>query len=78
MERDYNYEFKVGDVVRFVDYDPDQVKWGSNDDPIKKGLVKNDYYTIDSVDVRSWHTKLTLKEKSGSFNSAHFQFIDHS
>ncbi len=71
-------EFQPGNVVRFIEHSEEQVKWANLDDPLKKGLVLNDYYTVDAVQVHSWHTRLTLKEKPGAFNSVHFQFINES
>ncbi|MBC8437147.1 hypothetical protein H8D85_02365 [bacterium] len=62
---------KVNDKVRYTNATDDQVNWGANDDP-RELLHLNHDYTIRTVDVRSWHTKVQLKDVKGIFNSTHF------
>ena len=65
--------FNKGDIVFYRgDATQEQINWGSNDDP-RSVLVEGQPYKVCSVDVRSWHTKLTLHQISGRFNSVHFK-----
>ena len=65
--------YQVGDIVYYRgDATQEQINWGSNDDP-RDVLVEGQPYKIIKVDVRSWHTKLTLHQISGRFNSVHFK-----
>ncbi|KKP51573.1 MAG: hypothetical protein UR43_C0019G0016 [candidate division TM6 bacterium GW2011_GWF2_33_332] len=65
---------KIGDKVKFVSADDDQVKWGSNDDP-RLVLNTDDVYEIESIEVHSWHTKIYLKGIKGKFNSVSFKLV---
>ena len=60
-----------GDVVRFDGASKEQIRWGSNTDP-KDILRAGNFYEIESVEVHSWHTKISLKGIDGQFNSASF------
>ena len=64
-----NYE--VGDIVVYRGATEEQVNWGSNDDP-RNVLIEGQSYQITDVEIHSWHTKLTLLQITGKFNSAHF------
>ena len=66
-----NY-FKENDRVVYVGCSQEQINWGSNDDP-RKILIQGDVYIIERIEVKSQHTKLTLKEISGRFNSVCFE-----
>ncbi len=72
-----NYEsipinLQGGEKVRFEESTPEQVKWGSNDDP-KKFLKRGEVYTIEKLEVHSQHTKVILQECLGKkFNSVSF------
>jgi hypothetical protein len=66
-----NY-FKENDHVVYVGCSQEQINWGSNDDP-RKILIQGDVYIIERIEVKSQHTKLTLKEISGRFNSVCFE-----
>lgn len=66
-------DFIIGDVIVFNNYSKDVVKWGNNDDPIEKGLLLNNKYTIKNIDVHSWHTKIEIEGFDGKFNSVHFE-----
>lgn len=44
----------------------EQVKWGSNDNP-NNILIIGKEYTVKSIDIHSWHTKIELKEFPGKF-----------
>jgi hypothetical protein len=59
--------------VRFNGATKEQIQWGANDDP--NGVLKvGEVYEIESQDVRTWHTKITLKGIQGSFNDASFTY----
>ena len=64
--------YKQGDTVVYEGATDEQVRWGSNTDP-RGILVQGESYVIRDVDVRSWHTKLTLYGINGRFNSVHFK-----
>jgi hypothetical protein len=64
--------FRAGNLVRYIGCTQDQINWGSNDDP-RGILIEGDKYYVESVDVRSHHTKLTLRGISGRFNSVCFE-----
>jgi len=49
----------------------DQIKWGNNDDP-NKVCVIGKIYEVESQNIRSMHTKITLVGVDGSFNSVCF------
>ena len=65
------YKPKPGDRVKFVSYIKEQVYWGNNDAPDM--LTMGETYTIETVDVHTSHTKVTLKNIPGRFNSVHFE-----
>ena len=64
--------FKVGDKVKFLGCDEEQVRWGSNDNP-KGILFEGDVYYVERVEIHSWHTKLYLRGFQGKFNSVCFE-----
>ena len=66
--------FKIGDRIKFISSSTNQVNWGSNIDP---NLVCNtrDIYTVESVEVHSWHTKISLEGIKGKFNSVSFELL---
>lgn len=66
-----NY-LKENDKVVYIGSSQEQIDWGSNDDP-RNILVEGNVYEIENVDIYSQHTKLTLKEISGRFNSVCFK-----
>jgi len=68
--------WRPGDRVKLVEkQDKDQIRWGSNDDP--NNLVEiGKTYILESVDVHSWHTKITLEGIKGRFNSVNFELAD--
>ena len=49
-----------------------QIDWGGNDDP-RSLLTIGEEYEVESTDVRSWHTKITLVGIKGRFNDASFK-----
>ena len=63
----------VGSTVIFIGATDSQVAWGGNDDP-RKVLTEGEEYTIESVDVHSWHTKITLVGIKGRFNNVSFKY----
>ena len=67
--------FKKGDIVVYNDAIQEQVRWGNNDDP-RGILLPGQTYKIEDIDVHKWHTKLTLHQISGRFNSVHFSRYD--
>ena len=66
--------FRAGETVRFIGCDKDQIAWGNNDDPNPLLFVGDKYY-VEKVEVRSQHTKLTLRGVSGRFNSVCFEKV---
>ncbi len=66
--------FKVGDIVKYIGCNQDQINWGSNDDP-KGILIEGDKYYVEKVEVHSWHTKLHLRGIYGIFNSVCFEKV---
>lgn len=67
---------KPGTKIRFSgDVTQDQINWGGHDDP-RGILIPGHEYTVDETEVRSWYTKLRLKEHPGkSFNTIWFEEI---
>lgn len=64
-------EMKPGDSVTFLGCSLHQINWGNNDDPnpiLEEGCT----YVIESVNVRSQHTKIKLVGYDGWFNSVCF------
>lgn len=69
--------FSVGDIVYYRgDATEEQINWGTNSDP-RNLLIKGQPYRIKRVRVHSWHTKLTLHQIPGKFNSVHFDKHDN-
>jgi hypothetical protein len=64
--------FNIGDKVMYIGSTQEQINWGNNDDP-RKVLVEKQEYEIECMDVYSQHTKLTLKNICGRFNSVSFE-----
>ena len=66
--------FRAGDKVIYLGCTEDQTNWGSNDNP-DKFLIEGCTYYIEKVEVHSWHTKLTLRNIPGKFNSVCFKRV---
>jgi hypothetical protein len=64
-------KFDPGDFVYFIGCSKEQINWGSNDDP-NELFEREKLYEIETVDIRSQHTKLTFKTIPGKFNSVCF------
>ena len=64
-----------GDVVEYIGCSKEQIRWGNNDDPDQSFLIVGREYIVDGVEVRSQHTKLTVLNKSGRFNSVCFRKV---
>ncbi len=63
---------KIGTVVVFVGCSDAQRRWGGHDDP--NGVCRvGEEYTIASVEVHSWYTKVELVGIEGRFNSVCFE-----
>ena len=62
--------FSIGETVKFIGCSKEQINWGNNDTPYMLSI--GDLYTIESVDVHSQHTKISLKGVVGRFNSVCF------
>lgn len=62
---------KQGDKVTFTGWCIEQVRWGGCDPPDM--LTEGETYVIESVNMRSSHTKVTLVGYEGRFNSVHFE-----
>jgi hypothetical protein len=65
---------KRGDLVKFIGCDKYQINWGNNDDP-NKLLKIGEKYIVTNVDVRSYHTKISLEGIEGRFNSVCFDTL---
>ena len=66
----------TGQVVRYVpsDGDEERAAWGNNKNPA--GVLDPTLaYTVERVEVHSWHTKLWLVDVGGPFNSSHFEAV---
>jgi hypothetical protein len=62
--------------VRFICKDPET--WGVDKDNAKY-LELNKIYTVDYIEIHSWHTKVFLKEFPGiEFNSVWFEEVEHN
>ena len=65
-------EHKEGMVVTFIGCTREQINWGGNTDP--SGILKEgEEYIVTKIDERTAHTKLTLKDIKGRFNSVCFR-----
>lgn len=64
----------MGKQVTFLGATKEQIQWGSNDDP-NKVLTVGEVYDVETVDVHSWHTKITLIGFDGIFNSSSFELL---
>lgn len=65
---------EVGEKVRYIGCDDEQIRWGGNDDPrsiLEEGCV----YTISDVDIHNFHTKVSFTGIDGKFNSVCFESI---
>lgn len=61
--------------IKYTGCTDEQVRWGGNDDP--RGVLKEgEVYTLKDKEVHSWHTKITLEEVPGRFNSVCFEEVD--
>lgn len=65
--------FEVGDTVRYLGCSKEQIAWGNNDDPYM--LIRDRFFVVTNVEVHSSHTKLTLRNIIGKFNSVCFEKI---
>ena len=62
--------------VKYKGCSDDQVRWGSNDDP-RGILVIGKEYSVQKMEVHSWHTKYWLWEHpNNKFNSANFEMVE--
>tara|TARA_B100000073_G_scaffold90593_1_gene71441 strand:+ start:2549 stop:2770 length:222 start_codon:yes stop_codon:yes gene_type:complete len=69
-------QIKKGDAVIFTGQSVEQKNWGGHDDA--SHLVIGKDYIVESVDVHTWHTKITLKNVQGRFNSVCFEILNNS
>jgi hypothetical protein len=72
MINNFNFTapFQSKDKVKYIGCSREQVAWGNNDNPHM--LTLDEVYTVESVDVHSQHTKISLEGISGRFNSVCF------
>ena len=70
-----NKAINPGDVVEYIGCEPEQIRWGGNDDPDQSFLIVGREYIVKDVEVHTWHTKLTVLNKSGRFNSVCFREV---
>ena len=69
-------DIKIGDVVEYIGCSKEQVKWGNNDDPAQSFLIIGREYIVSDVEVHSQHTKVSILNKSGRFNSVCFRKVN--
>ena len=61
-------------TAKFTGTNDKQVQWVGNDDP-RKCLVEGQHYSVKTLEVHSYHTKVHLYAFPGKkFNSASFEF----
>jgi len=65
----------IGDTVRYIGCTNEQINWGNNDDP-RSFLIIGREYIIENVEVHSSHTKISLCNKWGKFNSVCFEVVN--
>ena len=61
---------KPNDRVKYLGCTIEQQRWGNNDFP---PCIIGRVYTVSDVEVRSQHTKVSLKGMVGKFNSVCFE-----
>jgi len=65
----------IGDTVRYIGCTNEQINWGNNDDP-RSFLIIGREYIIENVEIHSSHTKISLCNKWGKFNSVCFEVVN--
>ena len=63
---------KVGDYVKYIGCSKEQRRWGNNDDPSEHLMINGIYY-VETANIRSSHTKITLRDIPGRYNSVCFE-----
>lgn len=64
---------EVGDVVEYIGCSKEQIRWGNNDTPSM--LIVGREYFVSYVEVHSQHTKISIQNKQGKFNSVCFRKV---
>lgn len=67
-------KIQVGDFVKYNGCTKEQIRWGNNDDPSAQLMINGTYY-VTKVDIRSSHTKISLRGIQGRFNSVCFDIL---
>ena len=57
--------------VIYIGADQEQIDWRGNDDP-RPLLTEGKTYEVATWNEQDWHTHVTLKGITGTFNSVHF------
>ena len=65
--------FKKGDRVIYTGTSDEQIRWGAGNDDPRNVLIEGDIYQVEKVEEHSSHTKLTLRNIPGRFNSVSFK-----
>ena len=65
--------FEVGNTVKYLGCTKEQTMWGNCDDPHM--LIRDGFFIVTDVEIHRYHTKLTLKDIIGKFNSVCFEKI---
>lgn len=65
-----------GDLVKFTGATPDQIRWGSNENP-NEVLIEGEVYSFSKVEIHSFHTKVWVNGH-GPFNSVSFELVESS
>ena len=63
---------KEGKKVKFIGCSEDQHRWGSHTGDYKN-LIIGKKYTVERIEVHSYHTKVWLMGIDGCFNSVCFK-----
>ena len=69
-------KIETGDVVEYIGCNKEQIRWGNNDDPDQSFLVVGREYFVTDVEVHRQHTKISVANKSGRFNSVCFRKVN--
>ncbi len=67
-------KFQPGDKVKYIGGSKEQTRWGGCSDTSK--LKEGKIYVVEDATFHSWHTKLSLVDREGKFNSVCFELVE--
>jgi len=74
---DRDVRLQKGDLVTLIkEQSQDQISFGNNADPKKRGVEVGKVYEVEWVEVHSYHTKIGLVGVEGKFNDVGFKKIN--